>query len=852
MANLYAYIDGNYVEADYLNGIPYDPSQSSQIVDDPEYLYFEAGYIDDGYLTTQNPNEYFLDGYIDDGYLVTQNPGEYYLDGYIDDGYFESIKEASCQVLSYVSVYALLEKVQGEVKEFDAALVGEFAQACQGGVIFDVSADMSAEFTSTTVLSNIYGADLFAFTDALLEAQVSVIRDNNVEVSSVFDVATDFVRYRDDSVDAAALFDAIINGLRSRDTTMETQAAFSLTCTAERFVGFDSLFTNQFIIGHLDENGQFVPDIKPDVVYEFTQAFDLTTSLTSTGIRNRLNSSQMVVGSAVYARGFKRYERPLEVYQNNITSINTSIKKFGDGSLQFNSNTSYLKYYGSNALIPQPGQLSNHPQKEFAVEFWYYPTANRIGPIVNFGDGTLTYWSLNGNMSFSYLRDDQNITETPLFNLGSPTINSWNHILLVIGDGTKVSLYLNGQRLGTANISYGIRSTTRGYLQISPTVDADSPVGYIDELRVLAGPANTMAALGYNPINTTITVPTEPFVNTTNTRFLGHYNVDFSDDISEQESAQANLAAQFTVVANLTGPVKAEAAMTATASVAASLTKIAQFAANLNAEFQATADAIRIRPLTSNLTAEFTVSVEVNRERNIELQMFDIAELAAEASRTRDLAASLSSEFDVVADTSGTSRGQADLSAEFALASDAVRIHPGQAALASESTVSATADRIKPLAAELSTISEIAATGNSTLSAAAALSAEFTVFAQIKHIEGVDLQMFAVADLSAAPDVIRGLASDIQAQSQTTADASRILGIAATLNSNTTLSALAGNRISGSSQINSVFTVTAAGTSVHIEEIVYVIPPEDRTWTISKEYFSWTIEQEDRNYIVRR
>ena len=245
MANLYAYIDGNYVEADYLNSIPYEPTQSPQIEEVNADMYYEPDYIESGYLETFDP-------------------GDYVVDGYFDPGYIDSFVYGTAEALVYVNVSALLEKQPGEVKEFEASLFTDFAQSVDAGIIFDIYSAQSSEFaqevagnitvgavaeltveTSAEItLSNIYGADLFAFSEAALAAQVDRIRDINLDAITAFDVAVDYVRVRDNSEDAAALFDALIEGLRSRDTNMETQAAFSFDITADKISSVDILLQN--------------------------------------------------------------------------------------------------------------------------------------------------------------------------------------------------------------------------------------------------------------------------------------------------------------------------------------------------------------------------------------------------------------------------------------------------------------------------------------------------------------------------------------------------------------------------------------------------------------------------------
>ena len=102
------------------------------------------------------------------------------------------------------------------------------------GVIREAASTLSSQFTQTSVISHIHGSDLFAFSDAALAAAVNRLRDNNINVSSVFSISTDASRSRNYSSDDSANFTVDVDYLRVRYNQAAVTAAFSLSNSSTR------------------------------------------------------------------------------------------------------------------------------------------------------------------------------------------------------------------------------------------------------------------------------------------------------------------------------------------------------------------------------------------------------------------------------------------------------------------------------------------------------------------------------------------------------------------------------------------------------------------------------------------
>lgn len=117
----------------------------------------------------------------------------------------------------------------------DAALTCQATVTISAGVIKQGSLTMSAAFTQTAIGTRGKDIDLFAFNEASIAVQISVIRSNNIAATSIFNIATDGRRYRDIiTTEEFSVFDFIVTYGRSRATSMETQAAFSLAADVQR------------------------------------------------------------------------------------------------------------------------------------------------------------------------------------------------------------------------------------------------------------------------------------------------------------------------------------------------------------------------------------------------------------------------------------------------------------------------------------------------------------------------------------------------------------------------------------------------------------------------------------------
>jgi hypothetical protein len=204
-------------------------------------------------------------------------------------------------------------------------------------------------------------------------------------------------------------------------------------------------------------------------------------------------------------------------------SLNTSIKKFGTASLNFDSNGDYMT---ANDQYDASGSFANHSNfvisGDFTIEAWIYPrnyTAD-MSIITNLTNDS----SITNNQFQIWYTYSGPTAGTIDWRLGSTTWNTgttvavdqWHHIALVRSSGT-TKMYVNGTHDGntsTATSDIGTSTFDKFYFGIIQATNNNEFYQNMDEIRV-----STSARYTSN-----FTPQTSEHVNDTDTVLLLHCN----------------------------------------------------------------------------------------------------------------------------------------------------------------------------------------------------------------------------------------------------------------------------------------------------------------------------------------
>lgn len=271
------------------------------------------------------------------------------------------------------------------------------------------------------------------------------------------------------------------------------------------------------------------------------QAFTIGASpgIASNQFQGYISNMRLIKGSALYSgTSFTVPTSPfitsttnqvlLTCASNSFTDINTAttaktITAVGTPSVQAFSPFAPTAAYstttvgGSGYFDGTGDYLSVPTNTAFAfgtgaatIEAWIYDTGTSatFGQIFGsstFGVNNEFLFSLDGSTKKLYAQfgatGGGNST-------GTITSRAWTHVA-VVRSGTTVTFYINGSASGSYTDSDSVSSTIAPTIGASSNTNANSMfIGYISDLRVLKGTAAT------------ISIPTAPLTNITNTSFL--------------------------------------------------------------------------------------------------------------------------------------------------------------------------------------------------------------------------------------------------------------------------------------------------------------------------------------------
>lgn len=263
------------------------------------------------------------------------------------------------------------------------------------------------------------------------------------------------------------------------------------------------------------------------------------TSASRTGFVGRLNVGQLTVdtgfrgyfigyisnvrflnGTALYTSSFTPPTAPLtaitntalllnfanaaifdNTQKNNLETvgnaqIDTTVKKYGTGSIEFD---------GTGDWLTIPNNINLQLQSaNFTIEFWVYlasgDTGSNRGLIAKGGASTGWLVSLDATQKVVFTFTTSTITSS-----GAITTDAWNHIAVVReGTGTNLTkIYINGTNDGTGTVSTNFNQTEIMYVGANRT-GATPMKGYMDDIRISNGVARYTA---------NFTPPTQAFPN---------------------------------------------------------------------------------------------------------------------------------------------------------------------------------------------------------------------------------------------------------------------------------------------------------------------------------------------------
>lgn len=663
----------------------------------------------------------------------------------------------------------------------------QIAQASQAtmsvtvGVIKQTNCAMSTQFSVTSTISHIEGADLFAFANAQLAAQVSVIKENNVQMASNFSVACDAVRGIYISAQADAVASMSTANLRVRYNQAAVTAAFSISVDAVYNRNVSAALTSQATVSAqlnklINGNSTIQSSASLGAVVGLIKGGQSTISsafTTSNFISEWVNS-----GAHVFTR----------TGDAGVTGV---VKKFGTGAFRIS---------GANAFGSTPDtadwDLVVGSTKIWTIDFWIYPTAAPSTTIPILGQRTSTsslqgtttngwgvFYQANGVLFLNIQIGDANLTASR-----DIVPNQWNHIRIQ-SDGVRIGFYVDGSRGGLVTWNGAYVTSTQTF-KIGNATANSVPTLYIDSLDYQFG------VTADQTLPTTITVPTgERTTPTQYSKLLMNFNGEVFDASGVGiKTFNAALSSQATVSALAGKSVVANASITSSATVSAQINKLQQASSSLSAQGFVVAAISRLRP-----GIEF---VDV------------VASLSAGLVKQQQASAGLNSQFSVSADVVKTfGPVTANLNSSASTSINGNLINAGSATLSVQGFVLAAVGRIRPEVADLTTTATMTINAQKVVVSSGAFTSQFIQTVDVTKVFGpITAGLTATTSLTAQARSIPSGAVEMSASASLTANNTRTRVSAVSVSSTATVSAQGRLTRRLASTISSQFNLTASIT----------------------------------------
>ena len=534
--------------------------------------------------------------------------------------------------------------------------------------------------------------------------------------------------------------------------------------------------------------------------------------------------------------------------------------KFGNNSSQTLDNNLYYIEYQDTPLVPNNtdewvfetfvyfGQLGTSADNCEIITIAPTNYSNLNGP-------TLRLNTDNAANTDDVLRlttfDDNDVYKSTLgttdLSLGS------NHISVAYKPGTGIKLWLNGSLEITHSFTGDLRPITDpsvwfGWAELD--TGSISHYFWLDETRILQS-STAISDAGLTFANSSQTVPTSAYVNNTSTQLLLHYEGNYIDDDSGVKLYDATINSVSSVSTDATKVVEGISNINSAFGLGCDVDRIRSDSANLSSAFASSATGFRIKTTDANLASAFNSNIAPNYIRG--------------ATSTPSVIASMSSSVGVIK--------------QAAMIADSIASSLTAAGRVGD--YFANADATTTLTSAVVVVRGGNSTLNSTTTATAAPNYTRGATSTVAAVISLDSSLVTIKDHNAVANASSGLTAsvgeitqgsvNVNSVSSLSCDASRLTVEVANFGSVFGIDVVPNSIASGGSELNVITDTTAlAGVAyeasvtmqgfaaiisinkiLHVDQYIYSVPKETRSWSIPKETRSHVIDRELRSYSIK-
>jgi len=779
----------------------------------PQEEYVEAGYfVDDDYV-----------GGIAD---VVVGISPYVVEDYIEAGYF-------IPGGSFASLTATLELAI----QFGEATINSITSMNIDVVrIKQFSSTMNSEFTAGHEENGGIGSNV----------DPSVVFDTGADVATTATMSTTAGKISQLNANISGAFAATMNVIATMSGETLMQSSTSMSTSAELIVDSSGLleyFANL--------------NAQADATRTVAATVNSQASVTSQPGVSYQGASEIV--STTLLQVFEPGVRPLIPIDSNVSGAFPTIQAaFGNNSSQTLDNNLYYIEYQETSLVPNN------------TDEWVFESFVFFGQFGNSADNCeiITIAPTNYTTNGSTLRlntdrhNNKDVLRLTTFDdndaykstLGTTDLSlGSNHISVAYKPGTGIKLWLNGSLEITHSFTGDLRPITDpsvwfGWAELD--TGSISHYFYLDETRILQS-STAITDAGLTFANSSQTVPTSAYVNNTSTQLLLHYEGNYIDDDSGVKLYDATINSVSSVNADGTKIVEASSTINSTVGFSSDVERIRSDSANLSSAFASSADALRIKTTDASLGSEFGCNITENYIRGATATPGVIAGTSCSAG--------IIFQGDMVADSIASSLTAAGRVGDYFANADAT----------TTLTTSGVVTRGANSTINVSTTTS--ATPNYTRGAASTVAAVVSLTSSLVTIKDHNIVAVASSALTASVGEITQGNINVNSVASLSCDASRLsvevanfgatFGLVVDGNINAEgnanpasdfgVAALAGVNYEASATMQGFTAIISINKILHVDQYIYIVPKETRSWSIPKETRSHVIDRELRSYSIK-
>ena len=806
----------------------------------PQEEYVEAGYFADAdyvggvALVVVGISPYVVEDYIEAGYFV---PG----------GSFASLTATLELAIQFgeatINSSSTMNCDVERILQFSSNLASEFTAQHTEGAGFDIGFDVDVEFTGEAVFTST--STMSVTPSKILSATANISGAFNTVMTVVATktgetlagVVSSMTTSAELIADSSGLLEYFANlnaqGDRSRSATTVQSSNFQISSSAGvSYQGASEVVCNSSLTSIVDS-----------VIFSDSTTINSVSALTANAIEYRLRSNDLTPGQRPH---YPSSIAPFTSFSTDKVLGSHSLQTYGSTTL---GNRTWVTYTISNDDMILPNSGSNATQ----VEFWL----KGVNEVRLHDTSSVTNWFIVKDAQrniLAYTDVTNNSDNSRLLGTGT---TGFDHIVVRWNRST-MAMWVNGVRsdyyAGTQDRSPTTTSNLRLSINRNPDYFSGQTWGssQLDELRVLTGTETELnSALGYTVASTTITVPSSEFTNTVNTRILLHFNNSYLDDDVGVQLFTSNSTAISTVTTSggVNGFISADLSTNISLSSSAGIIKNVD--STLNSVFDLSSAGLRIKSAVANLNSEFTSTATSLKYAGADASLSVVASVVSSvgvvfqgAMIADSIASSLTAagrvgDFFANADVSTTLtsavvvvRGaNTSLNSEFTSEINPNYIRGANSTGASVTTAVASIVTIKHYTADLNSVSGLTATVGEITQGTATLNSNSSISCTASRLSVEVANLGTISSISVVPNSISSGTVQLNIFSETVA--------------------LAGVAYEASVEMSGFTAIISINKILHVDQYIYSVPKETRSFSIPKETRSYAIDRELRSYSIK-